>query len=118
MGAGEADQELHPDLAGGQIGVAGIADHQILENLGAEADPLDLIAGLDAAPGQLPVDIVGGDIDPQRPKHGEGDQQQDEQHSGGDAEPPRPAPPSLDHDARFVHFCLPYVKAPSFLRFA
>ena len=67
-GPGEAEQDPDLDPARGEIRAARIADHQILEDLAAEADPLDVVARGDAAPRQLAVDIAGRELDPHRPE--------------------------------------------------
>jgi len=101
-------------MTGGEIRPAGVADHKILENLAAEADPSHPVAGAHAAPRQLGVDIAAGQLDPHRPQDREGDGQRQHQRQRGDAEPPRPAPPPHPFDRRFVHAVTRPSKLPSF----
>ena len=113
--AGEAEQDLDLDPAGDEVRPARIADRQIFEHLGAEADPLHVVGRGDSAPGQLAVDIIGRELDPHRPDDREGDEEQDEQRRAGDAQPPRPAPPHLRSlCALFVHLCPTNPRAPPF----
>ena len=82
------DPDLDPPDGG--IGAARIADDEIFEDLAAEADPPDLIARLDAAAGELAVDIAGRERDPVEPDDGEPDEEQDQQ-DGERYAPPAPA---------------------------
>ena len=61
----EAAVPLEPHLddraAGDEVGPARIADDQVADLLGPEADPVEVVGRLDAAPLELALEELGGD---------------------------------------------------------
>ena len=79
----EASVELQPHLddrlLGGEIGVLRIADDEIADLLGPEADLVEVILGGDSAAFELVLEEVGRDRAPFDPDHRDGEDQEDEQ---------------------------------------
>ncbi len=112
----EPDQDLHLHPARGRVRPARVADHQIFEHLRAEADPLDLVAGLDAAAGELAIDIVGGEPDPDRPQNEQRAGEQQQCGGGGDPPSAQPRPPSRQVGLLLFHARLTRPAQPSSFR--
>jgi hypothetical protein len=88
-----SERDFDIDGAGGEIGVARVADHQILEPLFLETDPGDAVGRLDAAPVELALDHIGCDLQARHPD--DGDDQHQQQGKAGDHQ--RPARPTQRH---------------------
>ena len=73
----ELDAHLDDRVARNQVGPLRIADHQVVHFLGAEADPVEVVARGDPAALELLLQDMGRDraaLDPQRRDRGDDDQ--------------------------------------------
>ena len=66
---------MHLDPVGDQIGVGGIAEHDVGQALTAKSHRLDRVAGGHAAPGKFGIDEAGRDRSPLDPRHADGERQ-------------------------------------------
>ena len=91
----EASVPLHAHLdlgeAGRDVRLLRIADHEIADLLGPETHAVQMVAGLDAAPLKLALQIMRGDRLAFDPDGGNGEKQQDENAQRKEA---RDAPPA------------------------
>ena len=94
---GKGDVDLHP--AGGQVRPRRIAQHDILDPLGAQAHLRQVIIGLDPAPVQFAVDEILGDRRALRPQR---DQHQAER-TRPDTQPAQPAPANFGFAVLVFH---------------
>jgi hypothetical protein len=108
----ELQVHLDDRVACDEIGMPGIANHQVADFLGAEADAVQMILGLHSAPLELALEEVSGDrpaLDP----HGEDredDQGEDQQRGKG--RQPRPPRRSSNDDVRPLRRAEPLVSRP------
>ena len=96
-----AESHLDECRPGDQIGVSGIADDEVADPLVVQADPVERVGRLDAAPLQLVLDDVLGNRlapDPQDDERDDGEHQQEEQSDPRDLPHPAPAAVIVNDD--------------------
>jgi len=84
-------------MARDEVGVLGVADHQVADLLGVKSDAVEVIAALDSAAFEFALDEVRRDRAALDPYRRDGDDQQPEQREGGVQRDPAPAAAALDH---------------------
>ena len=83
--------QLDQRIAGDEVGVFGVADHEVSHDLGAQPDPVELVGGLDSAPLELALEDVGGDRPARDPHRGDCDEDQQQQRQADDRADASPA---------------------------
>ena len=81
----------------------GIADDEVMDFLGAKADPVEMVAGLDSAPLELAFEEMGRDRPPLDPHHRDDDDQRSDQPERDKARKPPPAIAIVDERFAAVH---------------